>query len=130
MTNSEIVEQFENGIPPGEEFHHAEHMRVGFAYVCEFSFPEALEKFSSALKRLAAKNGRSHLYNETITWAYLFLIRERITQAGGKIEWEEFVEQNPDLLAWKPGILSRYYRDETLQSDLAKTMFVMPDKHQ
>lgn len=96
MTNSEIVEQFENGVPFGEEFHHAEHVRVGFAYVCEFPIVEALEKFSSALKRLATKNGRPQLYNETITWAYLFLMRERITRAGKKLEWEEFVAQNPD----------------------------------
>ncbi|HWF93177.1 MAG TPA: hypothetical protein VN684_12885 [Terriglobales bacterium] len=130
MTNVEVIGCFENGNPPGEEFHHAEHIRVGFAYICEFPIVEALEKFSSALKRLAVKSGRSHLYNETITWAYLFLIRERITLGGGNVSWAEFVEQNPDLLAWKPGILSRYYREETLQSDLAKTMFVLPDKHQ
>jgi hypothetical protein len=129
MTNSEIVEQFENGVPFGEEFHHAEHVRVGFAYVCEFPIVEALEKFSSSLKRLAIKNGRAHLYNETITWGYLFLIHERITRAGRKLEWEEFVEQNPDLLEWKPNILSRYYREETLQSDFAKSTFLMPDRH-
>jgi hypothetical protein len=129
MTNSEIVERFKQGIPYGDEFHHAEHVRVGFAYVCQFPVFEALEKFSSALKQMASKNGRPHLYNETITWAYLFLIRERVARAGGKIKWEEFVEQNPDLLAWKPGILSRYYREETLQSDLAKSMFLMPDLH-
>lgn len=129
MTNSEIVERFEQGIPYGDEFHHAEHMRVGFAYVCEFPVLDALEKFSSALKRLAIKNGRADRYNETITWAYLFFIRERIARAGRKLEWEEFVEQNPDLFAWKPDILSRYYREETLQSDLAKSAFLMPDLH-
>ncbi|HEY1463649.1 MAG TPA: hypothetical protein VGF44_09550 [Terriglobales bacterium] len=128
MTNSEIVSSFEQGTPPGEGFHHVDHVRVGFAYVCEFPIFEALEKFSSALKRLAIKNGRPHLYNETITWAYLFLIRERMTRAGAKLTWEEFVAQNPDLLAWKPNILSRYYREETLQSDLAKTTFLMPDR--
>jgi hypothetical protein len=129
MTNSEIVDRFEQGIPHGEEFHHAEHMRVGFAYVCEFSIYEALENFSSALKRLAIKNGRADRYNETITWAYLFLIRERLARAGGTLEWEEFVSRNPDLFAWKPDILSRYYREETLHSDLAKSMFIMPDLH-
>jgi len=127
MTNREIVERFEQGIPHGDGFHHADHLRVGFAYICEFPIYEAMQKFSSALKALAIKNGRPHRYNETITWAYLFLIRERITRAGGRLEWEEFVEQNPDIFAWKPDILSRYYREETLQSDLAKSMFVMPD---
>lgn len=129
MTNSEIVERFEQGIPHGEGFHHADHVRVGFVYVCEFSIFEALEKFSSALKSLAIKNGRADRYNETITWAYLFLIRERLTRAGGKLEWEEFVEQNPDVLAWGPNILSRYYREDTLKSDLAKSIFLMPDLH-
>ena len=130
MTNNEIVERFEQGIPHGDGFHHADHIRVGFAYICEFSIYEAMEKFSCALKNLAIKNGRPHRYNETITWAYLFLIRERLTQAGGKLKWEEFVEQNPDLFQWKPDILSRYYREETLQSDLAKSMFLMPDLHE
>ena len=35
--------------------------------------------------------------------------------------WEEFARNNPDLLTWKDGILTRYYRAETLASDLAKT---------
>lgn len=129
MTNREIVERFEQGIPHGDGFHHADHVRVCFAYVCEFPIFEALEKFSSALKSLAIKNGRADRYNETITWAYLFLIRERIARAEGKLEWEEFVAQNSDLLAWKPDVLSRYYREETLQSDLAKSVFLMPDLH-
>ena len=36
--------------------------------------------------------------------------------------------QNPDLLVWKDGILSRYYREATLKSDLARRVFVLPDK--
>jgi hypothetical protein len=41
--------------------------------------------------------------------------------------WEEFARNNPDLLSWKDGILTRYYRAETLASNLAKTIFVLPD---
>jgi hypothetical protein len=29
---------------------------------------------------------------------------------------------------WKPSILARYYRDETLSSARAKRTFVMPDR--
>jgi hypothetical protein len=43
-------------------------------------------------------------------------------------DWEEFCLQNPDLLTWKEGILNRYYRDSTLKSDLARSVFVFPDK--
>jgi len=45
-----------------------------------------------------------------------------------KADWEEFAERNPDLLVWKGGILSRYYRESTLQSELARRVFVFPDK--
>jgi hypothetical protein len=44
--------------------------------------------------------------------------------------WEEFAQANPDLLMWKNGILKRYYAEETLQSDLAKRVFIFPDKRE
>ncbi len=71
--------------------------------------------------------GKAERYHETITYSYLFLIRERMerTSAG---DWEEFAIQNPDLLQWKPGILDRYYRESTLRSDLARNVFLFPDK--
>jgi hypothetical protein len=43
--------------------------------------------------------------------------------------WEEFTRRNPDLLVWKDGILMRYYyQASTLKSDLARNIFVLPDK--
>jgi hypothetical protein len=41
--------------------------------------------------------------------------------------FDDFAEQNEDLLAWKPSILDRYYNAETLRSELARRTFVMPD---
>jgi hypothetical protein len=43
-------------------------------------------------------------------------------------DWDEFARSNPDLLIWKGGIVGRYYRETTLQSDLACTVFLFPDK--
>ncbi len=43
--------------------------------------------------------------------------------------WEEFAEDNPDLLTWKGGVLDRFYREETLRSDLARGIFIFPDKY-
>jgi hypothetical protein len=42
--------------------------------------------------------------------------------------WDEFADRNPDLLTWKDGILGRYYRESTLQSEFARAVFVFPDK--
>ena len=88
---------------------------------------QALERFSIALKRFAAARGKTQLYNETITGACFFLIRERMACSEG-VTWDEFAQRNPDLLVWKDGILSRYYREASLKSDLARKAFVLPDK--
>ena len=66
------------------------------------------------------------LYHETITWAYVALIHERVERRPAA-HWEEFCRLNPDLLSWRPSILDRYYRPETLASDLARRVFVLPD---
>lgn len=127
MSNQELIDRFERGAIPEDSFHHADHVRLAFAYLSEYSMFEALQKFSGALQRFAAARGKSRLYNETITCAYFFLIRERMARAED-LAWEQFELQNSDLLAWKDGTLSRYYQEDTLKSDLARRVFVLPDK--
>jgi hypothetical protein len=124
--NAEVVAAFEQGRAPGP-FHHSDHVRVAFAYVTEYPLLEAITKFSAALRRFASAQGKPGLYHETITWAYMFLIAERIAQAGRQLAWEEFAGQNPDLLIWKGGILERYYSKAALASEIARRMFVLPD---
>jgi hypothetical protein len=126
MTNSEVILCFETDHLPGE-FHHAEHIRLAFAYLSEYPAVGALNRFSIALKQYAAARGKPERYHETITYAYLFLIRERLARTPG-LDWEGFVEANSDLFQWKPGILGQYYRESTLQSDLARAVFLFPDK--
>ena len=127
MSNEALIQKFETNAIPEDSFHHADHVRLAFAYLCEYPALQALEKFSSALKRFAAARGKTQLYNETITCAYFFLIHERMARSECA-EWEEFSHHNPDLLIWKDGMLSRYYKEATLKSDLARTVFLFPDK--
>ena len=128
MTADERREQFENGTLSNASFHHADHVQMAFLYLSNYAPLQALEKFSSALARFAAANGKTHLYNETVTWAYLLLIRERMARAQAPQTWEEFAANNADLLDWNNSILRKYYRAETLKSQLAKSTFLFPDK--
>jgi len=128
MTGEELIQQFERGATPADTFHHAEHVRLGFEYLCRYSVLEALERFADALKRFAAAQGKARRYHETITWAYLLLIRERIARAGCAQTWDAFARRNPDLLIWKGGVLATLYRPETLDSDFARHTFVLPDR--
>jgi hypothetical protein len=128
MTGEELIEQFERGATPAGTFHHADHVRLAFEYLSRYSALEALERFSGALQRFAARQGKSQLYHETITWAYMLLIRERMARAGCAETWDEFAGRNADLLIWKGGVLGALYRQETLDSDLARRVFVLPDQ--
>jgi len=127
ISNEDLIRRFESDLVPEECFHHADHVRLAFAYLGEYPVLSALEKFARALKRFAAARGKTQLYNETITCAYLFLIQERMARCVAA-NWEEFASQNSDLLIWKGGILNRYYCEATLKSDLARKVFVLPDK--
>ena len=109
---------------------HEQHLRIHDEGAADFEEPplSALTRFAEGLKRFAARNGAAGLYHETITWAYLFLIHERKARGEAGESWEEFAARNPDLLTWKPSVLAGYYREETLASDLARRVFVMPDR--
>jgi hypothetical protein len=123
-----LITQFEDRSLPLECFHHSVHVRIVFLYLCKFSVLEVLARFPAALTRYAEAHGKTGLYNETITWAYIFLIRERIVRANRVLTWAEFQAENQDLLGWKSSILRKYYLPETLASDLAKGTFLFPDK--
>jgi hypothetical protein len=142
VTNHELIHRFEADAVPGNEFHHADHIRLAFAYLSEYPVLTALDKFTNALKRYAAARGKSQLYHETITHAYFFLIRERMARCAtrsrsskdcpskdcSRKDWDDFARENSDLFVWKNGILSRFYKEATLHSDLARAVFIFPDK--
>lgn len=127
MTNAELIERFESDALPSGSFHHADHVQLAFAYLSENPPLQALEKFTAALKRFAIARGKPQLYHETVTHAYFFLIRERMARTAPE-SWEDFSTRNADLLLWKGGVLSRYYDPATLASDLAREVFLFPDK--
>jgi len=122
------MEAFESCTLPSDSFHHRDHVKMAFLYLQKYQPLEALDHFSSALIRFATAHGKPNLYNETITWAFLLLIRERIARTNSPETWSEFSATNTDLLRWDNNILLKYYRPETLTSELAKRVFLFPDR--
>jgi hypothetical protein len=129
MTEAELVQRFEAGEVPPDGFHHRDHVRVAWWYLQHHALPEAIAQFGASLRRFAAAQGKPDLFHETITTAYLLLINERLDE-GHQTPWETFAARNADLMTWKPSILARYYREETLASPKARRTFVMPDRLQ
>jgi len=128
VRDDEFIASFEDGSLATESFHHCDHVRMAYLYLCRYPALEALQRFSASLLNFAVTKGKPHLYHETITWAFLLLIRERMARAGCRQTWTQFAAHNPDLLTWKDNVLKKYYHVETLSSDLAKSTFLFPDK--
>jgi hypothetical protein len=131
MTDEEIIERFAAGTLPAADFHHREHVRLAWLHLKKLPVADALAALSAGLRRMAQAHGRPEKYHETVTWAYALLIRERMARTGEGSSWQEFAASNADVLEWEgAGPLKAYYREETLRSDLARQIFVFPDKIQ
>ena len=128
LPDAEFLECFLRGTLSPASFRHADHVRAAWLTLRAHHGFAGLERYCVGIRLLAAAANKPGLYHETITWSYLFVIRERIARMPNAQTWTAFAAANPDLFAWKPGILDRFYRNTTLQSDLARRCFVMPDR--
>ena len=73
-----------------------------------------------------AKLGR-HVFGDAATYAIRKIELSDLGEAL-RLGWEDFARENPDLLTWRPSVLDRYYTAETLGSELARQVFVLPDR--
>lgn len=129
LPDDTFVEEFLSCRLPAAEFHHRDHVRLGWLMLRHEPWPDALVRFREGLQRFGTSLGQTGLYHETITVAYLLLIHER-QERDGAATFEEFAAKHADLLGWRPSVLDQYYRRETLDSDLARRTFVLPDRLQ
>ena len=127
--DADLVAAFEAGrVAAGcDGFHHADHVRVAWTYLGRLPLLDAANAFVTNLKRFAAAQGKPERYHETITLAYLLLIHDRIVTRGRGATWDDFAAANPDLLVWPSPVLSRYYSQDLLESDLARRHFRWPE---
>jgi hypothetical protein len=125
-TDHELMASFEAGTLDAESFHHRDHVRLAWLHLGHYPAPVALDRFTSGLRRLAQAAGQADRYHETVTWAYLLLINERMERFGRTLPWPEFARLNPEVLTWRPSILDAYYPADVLRSDLARRVFVLP----
>lgn len=125
LSDDELMAGFAGAALAANAFHHVDHVRVAWLYLRRYEPAEALRRYGADIRRLAAAHGAPQRYHETITWAYLLLIRERVEEVES---WAEFRDRNPDLLDWRRPLINRYYTPELLASDRARQRFVLPDR--
>lgn len=126
MMNNELIEAFEANRIDNGGFHHGDHVRMAWTYLREYGFPAGAQRFVEALQRFALANGKPQLYHATITWAYLVTVFDRMQR--DESDWDTFAADNPDLFTWKPSIIDALYRPETIASEHARRVFVLPNR--
>ncbi len=111
-----------------DKFTHEHHVHVAWLYLQRHLLVEAVRRFSEGAKALAASRGRPDVYHETMTWAYMLVINERMARDGREMSWTDFSQTHADLLDHSNTVLHRYYHRETLESPLARKTFLLPDR--
>ena len=123
-----FVEAFEACTIPAGQFQHLDHVRLAWLYLREAPLPETMIRFRTNLQRFAHRHGADGLYHETITCAFLVIINERMARQPDLDAWDSFAAHNADLFTDARALLHQYYHPETLKTDLARRVFVMPDR--
>jgi len=126
MTDEQLLTDFEAlNLAPGS-FHHAEHVRLAFAYLRRYDLFESMSRYRVGLKRFATHAGAPGKYHETVTCALMILIHERMAADSSADDWAAFAHANGDLMEWKGGAFFDYYDVDVLDSNLARKTFVLP----
>jgi hypothetical protein len=120
-------EGFANGSLPAERFCHRDHVRAGFLCLrrCGDLAAAAVE-FRRSLRAMTVAAGVPDRYHETLTWAYLVLIHDRML-SGPHATSLAFLGANPDLLDHRAGALAAIYDiDAVTRSPVARERFLFP----
>jgi hypothetical protein len=124
MSDEEFLAALEECSLSGHEFGHMAHMRAAYLYARCGDLASTLVKMRRAIQTFAGSLGKSDRYHETITVAYLALIRQTLHEFGDGGGWEGFAQANRGLL--QRDLLLRFYPRTQLQSELARRVFLLP----
>jgi hypothetical protein len=127
-----LLRQFESCSLPFDQWTHRAHVRVGYLYLCDHPFDEALDRMRRGVRRYNAANdvpeGPTSGYNETTTHAFLHLIAA-VRAAYGVTHpvdgSETFCDAHPQLM--NKHALRLFYSPRRRMDPAAKTRFVEPD---
>ena len=125
LADAEFVEAFEGcRLPPGT-FHHADHVRLAWIYVCRHGVEGAEARLLAGIRKMAlhANAPRKFLHTTTVAWARLVAAAQK--QNPEAKSFEEWVTLHPQLL--DRTLLSRYYSAGRLDGEEARRGWLEPD---
>jgi hypothetical protein len=125
LSDDEFVRAFENCELAGSSFHHADHVRLTWIYVCQFGGQGATERVLAGIRRFAAHHGSPKKFHFTQTCAWVRLVAAAQRESIDVKIFLEFVAAHPELL--DANALAGYYSKALLDSPAAGSGWVEPD---
>jgi len=124
-SDAELLRAFEALELPAAELTHRAHVRLAFVMLQDADFGDAAVRYRRALRRFADSVGAAGKYHETLTWAYLAVVHERMHASPCATSFE-LLEHNPDLLDHQRALAGYYDLAAITASPLARRVFVLP----
>jgi hypothetical protein len=124
-TDKEFLEAVESCSLPNAAFHHRDHVRLAWIYICRFGYQTGSERMAASIRRYAAHHGATAKYHETITRAWMDLVQHALASANHRASFDAFLAANADLA--DANALNAYYSPELLASPAARQEWVPPD---
>lgn len=119
-------DDFETGRVTTADFHHREHLRLAFVYLCESSLSDAHDRMRNAIRMFLAANGvPPQKYHETLTKSWLKAVKHFSMRAGNISSFEQLLGADDRLLNTE--IMLTHYSRACLFSELARNRYVEPD---
>ena len=129
MDDATFLATFEAAGFSPDQWHHREHIKAAYLYLCRYPFATALNRMRASIQGL---NAAQHVpesptrgYHETMTQAWLRLVHTSLSEYGPAASADQFYEEHPELSQTK--VLRLFYSQELLRSPRAKLEFVEPD---
>src|SRR5438477_12439726 len=105
--DDEFMDAVEACTLPNAAFHHRDHLRLAWIYVCRFGYAAGSERMAASIRRYAAHQGATEKYHETITRAWMDLVQHAVSSANQPASFDAFIAANTDLS--NPNALALYY---------------------
>jgi hypothetical protein len=125
LSDDELIRAFESCELAGASFHHADHVRLTWIYVCRFGESDATERVLAGIRRFAERNGSPKKFHFTQTCAWVRLVAAAQRESIDVKIFLEFVAAHPELL--DANALAGYYSKALLDSPAARSGWVEPD---
>lgn len=125
MSDDEFARAFLAGTLSVSQFHHRDHLRLGWVLVRQQGVESATQAVVSGIRRFAAHHGQATKYHETVTLFWVRLVGHLVATRPDLAAFDAFMGAFPHLL--DKNLPYRHWRRATMESPAARAGWVAPD---